>query len=149
MTGTAITSISPRLGRQQVAALCWRLNPHLEILLVTSLRTKRWIVPKGWPETGLTLAQSAAREALEEAGVTGEISSDPIGHYNYVKEKAGHGLPVKVVIFSLKVTRQRRIWAEKGAREIAWLAAETAAARIGERGLRHLLMNFSKNRHAA
>jgi 8-oxo-dGTP pyrophosphatase MutT (NUDIX family) len=153
MTDDGVTShsprLAPRLGRQQVAALCWRRAPLLEILLVTSLRTKRWILPKGWPEAGLTLAGSAAREALEEAGVTGEIGAEPIGHYHYIKEKAGHALPVKVEIFSLKVTRQRRSWAEKGAREILWLPVELAAARVEERSLRHLLLDFRKAQQAA
>jgi 8-oxo-dGTP pyrophosphatase MutT (NUDIX family) len=149
MTDDGVTSLSPRLGRHQVAALCWRQTPQLEILLLTSLRTKRWILPKGWPEAGLTLAGSAAREALEEAGVTGQIAPDPIGHYHYIKEKAGHALPVKVDIFALKVMRQRRVWAEKGAREIIWLPLELAAARVAERGLRQLLLNFRKSRQAA
>jgi 8-oxo-dGTP pyrophosphatase MutT (NUDIX family) len=153
MTDDGVTSHSsqraPRLGRQQVAALCWRRAPLLEVLLVTSLRTKRWILPKGWPEAGLTLAGSAAREALEEAGVTGEIEPEPIGHYHYIKEKAGHALPVRVEIFSLKVMRQRRTWAEKGAREILWLPVDLAVARVEERGLRHLLLHFRKVRQAA
>jgi 8-oxo-dGTP pyrophosphatase MutT (NUDIX family) len=149
MTDASSSSPPPRLGRQQVAALCWRENPQLEVLLLTSLRTKRWILPKGWPEAGLTLAGSAAREALEEASVTGEIEAQPIGHYHYIKEKAGYALPVKVEIFSLKVTRQRRVWAEKGTREILWLPVELAAARVEERSLRSLLLNFGKTRHAA
>jgi len=149
MTDDSVTSFPPRLGRQQVAALCWRRAPLLEILLVTSLRTKRWILPKGWSEAGLTLAEAAAREALEEAGVTGEVSSEAVGHYRYIKEKAGHALPIRVDIFSLRVTRQRRLWAEKGAREIVWLPAELAAARVEERGLRHLLLDFRKSRNAA
>ena len=149
MTDDSVTSLPQRLGRQQVAALCWRRAPLLEVLLVTSLRTKRWILPKGWPEAGLTLAQAAAREALEEAGVIGEVSSEAIGHYHYIKEKAGHALPIRVDIFSLRVTRQRRLWAEKGTREIAWLPAEQAAARVAERGLRHLLLDFRKSPQAA
>lgn len=144
-----VTSLSPRLGRLQVAALCWRRAPHLEILLLTSLRTKRWILPKGWPEEGMTLASAAAREALEEAGVAGEMEPEPIGHYRYIKEKAGYALPVRVELFSLKVTQQRRNWAEKGEREIVWLPAERAAARVDERSLRHLLLDFGKTRDAA
>lgn len=149
MTDDGVTSLSPRMGRQQVAALCWRRAPLLEVLLVTSLRTKRWILPKGWPEAGLTSAASAAREALEEAGVTGEIDAQPIGHYHYIKEKAGHALPVKVEIFSLQATGQQSDWAEKGAREILWLPVERAAARVEERSLRQLLLDFGKSQKAA
>ena len=36
--------------RAQFAALPWRVaNGSLEVLLITTLKTRRWIVPKGWP----------------------------------------------------------------------------------------------------
>ncbi|HEX4272082.1 MAG TPA: NUDIX domain-containing protein, partial [Rhizomicrobium sp.] len=65
----------------QVAALCWRTRPALEVLLITSLNSRRWILPKGWLMPGLSDGQSAAREALEEAGVTGVIATTPLGSY--------------------------------------------------------------------
>jgi ADP-ribose pyrophosphatase YjhB (NUDIX family) len=66
--------IKPAL-RIQYAALPYRFTPDaaLEILLVTTRRSKRWIIPKGWPIKGLRPAKSAAREAFEEAGVRGKI----------------------------------------------------------------------------
>jgi 8-oxo-dGTP pyrophosphatase MutT (NUDIX family) len=121
----------------------------LEILLVTSLRTRRWILPKGWPHPGLTLAQSAAREALEEAGVTGTVTDEPIGRYHYLKEKSGSALPCAVEIFPLFVTGQRRSWAERGERELLWLPAEQAVTKVAEQGLKRILVNFRKARHAA
>jgi len=36
-------------ARLQAAALPFRQRDRLEILLVSSLDTGRWIVPKGWP----------------------------------------------------------------------------------------------------
>src|SRR6185437_4781462 len=89
--GHALTDVprrsAARMPERQVAALCWRRGPaqgRLEVLLVTSLTARRWILPKGWPEPNLTLAQSAAREALEEAGVVGEINTVPVGCYHYL-----------------------------------------------------------------
>jgi 8-oxo-dGTP pyrophosphatase MutT (NUDIX family) len=146
---------SVKNGGQQVAALCWRprvLNkgPILEILLVTSLRTRRWILPKGWQLVGLTLAQSAAREALEEAGVIGEVAAAPLGHYHYLKEKKdGSGMPCRVDVFALHMRRQRRTWLEKGARELLWLPSEQAAAKVAEPGLRRILLQFAKLARAA
>jgi ADP-ribose pyrophosphatase YjhB (NUDIX family) len=103
---------------RQVAALCWRPGP--QILLITSLTTKRWIIPKGWLAEGLTAAEAAAREALEEAGVTGKITSQPIGSFHYLKErKDGGGVPCSVDVFALEVTGQLDEWPEKGAREIS------------------------------
>ena len=117
----------------------------LEVLLITSLNSKRWILPKGWLIDGLTPAASAAREALEEAGVTGNTAQQPLGTYHYLKErKAGGGVPCSVDVFGLEVTGQMDDWPEKGAREIAWLTLDDAAARVSEPGLRELLGTFRR-----
>jgi 8-oxo-dGTP pyrophosphatase MutT (NUDIX family) len=130
---------------RQVAALCWRLSPVLEVLLVTSLRTRRWILPKGWPMPGLSSAQSAAFEALEEAGVGGEVSQRPVGRYHYLKEKKGRAIPCNVDVFALHVRHRLLTWPEKGTREIVWLPVPEAARRIAEPELRHILLTFRKN----
>jgi 8-oxo-dGTP pyrophosphatase MutT (NUDIX family) len=134
---------------KQVAALCWRLSPkrgsQLEVLLITSLNSKRWIMPKGWPEPDLTAAENAAREAFEEAGVTGKISPAPIGSYHYLKErKGGGGVPCSVEVFALAVTKQLDDWPEKGTRELAWVPVEQAVTRLAEPGLRQVLKSFRK-----
>src|SRR5262249_44371724 len=133
-------------GKQQVAALCWRMSPALDVLLVTSLKTQRWIVPKGWPHDGLSLAQSAAIEAAEEAGVSGQGAALPLGHYRYIKDKQGAALPIRVEVFALKVTSQAEDWPEKGTRKLLWLPPDQAAARVAEAGLRNILMNFRASR---
>jgi 8-oxo-dGTP pyrophosphatase MutT (NUDIX family) len=134
---------------KQVAALCWRVthrNGHgLEVLLITSLNSKRWIVPKGWPEPELSTGENAAREAFEEAGVTGKISAQPIGSYHYLKEKKdGGGVPCSVEVFALAVTKQLDDWPEKNARELAWLPVDQAVVRVAEPGLRQVLKDFRK-----
>src|ERR1700761_470852 len=124
---------------RQVAALCWRTSPRhgTEVLLITSLNSKRWIIPKGWPEAELWPAENAAREAFEEAGGTGKISAGPVGSYHYLKEKKdGGGMPCTVTVFALAVTQQLDDWPEKGNRELLWLPPEPA--------LRQLLKNFRK-----
>ena len=134
---------------KQVAAICWRLSHKngraLEVLLITSLNSKRWIVPKGWPEPDLSPAENAAREAFEEAGVTGKISAQPVGSYHYLKErKDGGGMPCSVEVFALAVTKQLDDWPEKNARELAWLPIDQAMARVAEPGLRQMLKDFRK-----
>ena len=58
--------------RRQVGALPWRLGPAgLEIMLVSSRATRRWIVPKGWPMAGRADHVAAGIEAIEEAGLLG------------------------------------------------------------------------------
>jgi 8-oxo-dGTP pyrophosphatase MutT (NUDIX family) len=71
--------------RMQYGVLPYRFSQDaaLEILLVTTRGTRRWIVPKGWPIKGLSPVKSAAREAFEEAGVTGRIGVKAIGFFAY------------------------------------------------------------------
>lgn len=134
---------------KQVAALCWRPSQKhgstIEVLLITSLNSKRWILPKGWPEPELGPADNAAREAFEEAGVMGKIGAKPISRYHYLKEKKdGGGIPCSVEVFALEVTKQLDDWPEKNSRELAWLPLEQAAARVTEPSLRQLIKEFRK-----
>ena len=138
-----MTDIMPGPGLLQVAALCWRRVHIVEVLLVTSLRTRRWIIPKGWPHKRRTLPNSAATEAAEEAGVFGEISKAPIGHFQYLKErKWGVAHPCRVDVYSLRVSLEQDDWPEKDRRERIWLPPAEAASRIAEPELRHLILTF-------
>jgi 8-oxo-dGTP pyrophosphatase MutT (NUDIX family) len=133
----------------QVAALPYRVTAEgvVEILLITSRRTHRWIVPKGWTMKGLDAASAAAREAFEEAGVSGEIAADPIGVFHYLKEKKHSvALPCRVSLFPLKVTRQHRSWPERETREAQWLPPEEAAKLVTEPELRRLILKFGAAR---
>jgi 8-oxo-dGTP pyrophosphatase MutT (NUDIX family) len=76
-------------GREQVAAVCYRLrNSGIEFLLVQT-RGGRWTFPKGSAEPGLTHAQAAALEAFEEAGVHGRMEEAAFARY--VRRKRGEG----------------------------------------------------------
>jgi 8-oxo-dGTP pyrophosphatase MutT (NUDIX family) len=135
----------------QYAALPYRVSGGtLEILLVTSLRTRRWIIPKGWPIEGRQPPACAALEALEEAGVGGEIGKIAIGHYHYFKQiKSGVSVPCKVDVFALKVTRERNTWAEKDGRERRWCTVAEAAAAVDEPQLRLMILKFGEQMAAA
>jgi len=137
-TGKKMTGI-------QYAALPYRLaRDGVEILLVTSRRTQRWIVPKGWPIEGLAPSACAALEALEEAGVSGEIQKRPIGHYRYLKHsKKRPSIPCKVEVFALRVAQQRKSWAEGDERERRWCPAAEAAAAVDEVQLQKLILEFA------
>ncbi len=128
----------------------WMGEAGLEILLVTSRGTRRWVIPKGWPLHGASLAESAAAEAFEEAGVTGKVSPEPIGAYHYLKEKKdGGGMPCSVEVFTLAVIKQLDDWPEKNARELAWVPVEQAPAQVSEPGLRQILTDFHKRQAPA
>ena len=130
----------------QYAALPYRLvGGTPEILLVTSRRTRRWIVPKGWPIDGLQPPDCAAVEALEEAGVCGEICEVSVGHYRYVKHsKKGFSVPCSVEVFAMHVTQQRKSWAEKSERERRWHTVAAAAAAVEEPMLRLVILRFGE-----
>ncbi len=135
----------------QVAALPYRVGPAgVEILLITSRRTHRWIVPKGWPMKGSTQAADAAREAMEEAGVSGDVAEAPIGVFHYIKEmKHGLGVPCRVSLYPLKVTRQKRSWSEKAARDAKWHSVAEAVALVSEPELKRLIQKFAAQHVAA
>ena len=140
-----VTAAKRRAGLQY-AALPYRVSGGtLEILLVTSRRTRRWIVPKGWPVEGLEPSQCAAMEALEEAGVSGEIEKTSVGHYRYLKHhKSRPSEPCKVEVFALKVRQQRKSWSEGEERERRWCKPAEAAAAVGEPLLRLLILEFEE-----
>jgi 8-oxo-dGTP pyrophosphatase MutT (NUDIX family) len=127
----------------QYAALpyCLSIDRRLEILLITSRRTRRWIIPKGWPIEGLTPWDCAAREALEEAGVSGEVHQESIGYYHYFKQlKNNISIPCKVEVYALRVTRRRQDWAEKDERDLRWCSVSEAVALVNEPELPDLLL---------
>jgi 8-oxo-dGTP pyrophosphatase MutT (NUDIX family) len=130
----------------QYAALPWRrVHGQIEVLLVTTRTTGRWIVPKGWPMPGSKPSECAAREALEEAGVVGEIAAEPVGSFSYEKRrKSGEVLPCKVEVFPMEVVRQRRSWPEKDSRQTCWCSIDEALTRVPEPGLRRLIAIFAE-----
>ena len=131
---------------QQYAALPWRDQGELEILLVTSRETRRWVIPKGWPMKNKKPHAAAAREAMEEAGVTGRVVKRPIGAYSYIKRlKNGAPLQCWVDVFPLKVTGQLNRWPEQGERTGHWFPVEEAAEAVEEPELQALIRAFAEH----
>ena len=133
-----------RAERRQVAALCWRRGEQgLEILLVTSRETRRWVTPKGGRMPGLTDARAAAVEALEEAGVEGRIADHPIGTFRYLKWlRRGEGRWCVVSLYPLEVTVQHATWQEQHERMREWVEQDEAAHRVNEPELKALIAAF-------
>ena len=84
----------------QYAALPWRRDGggRIEVMLITSRDTGRWVLPKGWPEGPEEFRDAAAREAKEEAGISGAVSRYELGHYSYLKCGANRDLPCDVLL---------------------------------------------------
>lgn len=130
--------------RTQVAALPWReKEERLEIMLITSRDTGRWVLPKGWPEGEEEFHQAALREAAEEAGLRGTISTTDAGRYFYGKcLKSGLERRCEVYVFPLKVERVENKWPEKGQRIRRWFRPDEASAKVREPDLAELLAEF-------
>ncbi|WP_018263369.1 NUDIX hydrolase [Methylobacterium sp. WSM2598] len=131
---------------QQVAALPVRRaeDGSLEVLLVTSRETRRWIAPKGWPMKGRKPHRAAAIEAREEAGVTGQISKTPAGHYTYDKRLPdGSAVPCRVAVYVLTVTGELPSWREQGQRDVQWVSSEAAAVLVREPELAALIRDLA------
>ncbi len=134
-----------REPRSQFAALPWRRGAggEIEILLITSRETHRWVIPKGWPIKGKSSSKSAAQEAFEEAGVQGKITKKPMGGYAYDKRlKSGRLQHVRVAVFPLQVESEAEVYLEQGQREKLWLSRPEAARKVDEPELMVLLATF-------
>ena len=128
----------------QVAAICHRQGATgLEVLLITSLGTGQWIVPKGWPKKNRSSSQTALEEAYEEAGIKGIITDEPIGEYHYQKEnKSGVQLNCVASVYAIAVTDTVSDFPEAGRRKLAWLPPHEAAERVSNPELAKLLEGF-------
>jgi len=134
----------------QYAALPWRhAGRRIEVLLVTSRETRRWVIPKGWPIKDHAPHEAAAIEAAEEAGLKGEIDPAPVGSYRYLKrDKGGEAIPIQVIVFPLEVLSQLDHWKEKDQRQIAWFRYQKAAQLVVEPNLKRLIRDFGDARTA-
>jgi 8-oxo-dGTP pyrophosphatase MutT (NUDIX family) len=131
----------------QVAALPYRRGEEIEVLLVTSRETGRWVLPKGWPMKGKAPHEAAAREAMEEAGVRGRIEPLSIGAYHYAKRLSnGVALDCVVHVYPLAVERQLTRWPEKGERISHWFSPRDAARAVHEPTLAALIESFAPPR---
>ena len=126
----------------QYAALPFQVTADgLQILLITSRETQRWVIPKGWPIWGLRPREVAAREAFEEAGLVGMIvGKRSIGSYHYSKRLMDNREQLcRVKVFLLAVDRQLDDWPEKEQREQRWVEPKKGAQMVDEGGLAEIL----------
>lgn len=130
--------------RTQYAALPWRIaSGRVEVMLVTSRDTRRWVIPKGWPMKGRKPHIVAAIEAVQEAGLLGKMDKMKLGDFGYEKRlKSGATVDCRVEVFSLRVQRQRKKWPEKSQRATRWFEYAVAADLVEEPELRDLIRAF-------
>ncbi len=134
--------------RTQYGALCWRRahgTAEIEVLLVTSRETGRWIIPKGWPIKGLGPSETALQEAYEEAGVNGKVSEACAGLYSYIKllgPQRANEVPCVVAVYPIRVSKLVDDFPEREERRRRWFSPKKAAQKVDEPELRALLREF-------
>lgn len=142
--GDSAAAAAGASARRQFAALPYRRDGGLEVMLVSSRETRRWVLPKGWPMKGKKPHAVAAIEALEEAGLLGKIGKKPIGSYHYIKRMPnGATLACEVDVFPFRVQKQRKNWRERDQRMTSWFDAKEAAHLVDEPELCELLLGFA------
>ncbi len=121
----------------QSAVIPYRMmDGEPEILIITSSSGRHWVVPKGIAEPGLSLQDSAAKEAREEAGITGDVLHEALGEYRYDK----WGAECMVTVYAMQVTGEiPEPEREEQHRERAWVSATEAMQRLHQPALSGLI----------
>lgn len=134
----------------QSAAIPFRLDEanRLTLLLITSRRKGRWVLPKG-TVSGMLPHASAAREAFEEAGVIGSIAETPFETY-YLRKKVGYGAAIEIPVhtFPMRVTVELQTWPEMDFRQRRWILAGQITEMVESEELRSLLQRFAQSDQA-
>lgn len=131
--------------RIQYAALPFVIKDgQPQVMLITSRETRRWVIPKGWPERKMPPMEVAAREAFEEAGLIGRIAAEPFATFRYEKRlPSGKTAPCLVWTFLFEVQQELDDWPEKGQRERRWMSPGEAALLVSEAGLVEVFLQMA------
>jgi 8-oxo-dGTP pyrophosphatase MutT (NUDIX family) len=122
-------------------------NGEPVVLLISKRRSKKWGIPKGRAEPHLSLHENAAKEAFEEAGVIGHVSSSSVGMFRAKKSNAdpAHKQLIEVWVYLLEVTEALPDWPEREKRTIRWVPCEVAARQLREPVLTHLCHRLAQS----
>ncbi len=124
------------------AVIPYRVNEgKLEILLVTSIRKKNWIVPKGYIEFNLTPFESAKKEAYEEAGVVGSNETIEVGQF--ILEKKNRKELVKV--YTMEVDEELDDYLEKNLRKRKWFNFDEAMEKVSNPQIKNFIRKLKDN----
>ena len=123
---------------QQSAVIPFReRGDSLEVLVISSRRKRRTVIPKGVKEPDMSAQDSAAKEALEEAGVEGDVLPDSLGSYEYEK----WGGTCTVDVYAMEVKKVHDDWPENF-RDRQWVSLVEAVALLGEQDLKVIVQSL-------
>jgi 8-oxo-dGTP pyrophosphatase MutT (NUDIX family) len=127
----------------QAGAIPYRFGPGgtLQVLLIRRRHKRRWGIPKGIVEPHQTVREAALQETIEEAGIAGELSDQPIGEFEYTK----WGWLCRVAVFLLNVTREHEHYEEQAFRERRWFDLADALGCRTRQGIQPLLREAERD----
>ncbi|KAG2372511.1 nudix hydrolase 16, mitochondrial-like isoform X2 [Vigna umbellata] len=119
----------------------------VEVLMINSTSGPGLLFPKGGWENDETVEEAAVREAIEEAGVRGDLM-DFLGYYEFRSktlqdECSPEGL-CKAAMFALFVKEELESWPEQSTRKRSWLAVSEALGSCRHAWMRDALECFCK-----
>lgn len=131
--------------RRQSGVIPYRVRDgELEVLLITSRGKGDWIIPKGTVEVAMGEAESALKEAWEEAGVRGRVvGNGSVGSWEYSK----YGGVCTVVVYDMEVDAVADAWPERSERDRRWATVTQAADLVKREAVRKLIAGLA-NRFA-
>ena len=103
-----------------------RNGKGIEILLITTVKKKKWIIPKGYIEFNLTAFESAKKEAYEEAGIIGTNETVELGYFENQKSIG----VCHTKIFALEVIKELDNYPEKNIRKRKWFDIKEASETV-------------------
>ncbi|CAL4936646.1 unnamed protein product [Urochloa decumbens] len=119
----------------------------VEVLMINSQSGPGLLFPKGGWENDETVEEAAAREAIEEAGVRGDIVH-LLGFYDFKSKThqdacCPEGM-CRAAVFALHVNEELTSWPEQSTRQRTWLTVPEAASQCRYQWMQEaLLTGFS------
>jgi phosphohistidine phosphatase len=117
----------------QSSVIPYRLhNGKPQFMIIRSSQDKHWVVPKGIVDPGYSPQDSAAKEAMEEAGIEGIVAEEALGSYAYNK----WGAQCTVSVYPMEVTHviPEQEWQEQH-RGRRWVSAAEATTLLKQTAL--------------
>lgn len=128
--------VRPAWMYKQSGVIPFRMeDKQIKILLISTKSGKKWGIPKGIIERKLKSAESAAKEAFEEAGVKGILLKPAIGKYKISKWE---GI-CRVKVFLLSVKELCNSWPEESYRKRVWISLDQAEKYITRKKLLEII----------
>jgi len=110
----------------------------VEVLLITSIKKKKWVIPKGFVEFNMSPFESAKKEAIEEAGVLGSNETIELGHFENNKSIG----VCHVKVFALEVIEELADYPDKSKRQRKWFALNEAAENVQTKQISDMILSL-------